>query len=187
MTCATVPGRRGGSTISTITHRHDLTITRIRVNLKLPYKNQLTPSPGLYAFRRYCAVRSEWDKAIPVAPGYNPAEVAPPLPPGGPRKWVQVTRIMTKRERRFDLSNIWYSIAALLDALVKRGHLRDDNDQDVDVRTPIQRQALPDEIAPSTLIEIGVVPAITTPVLDRTAPGRIISTMPLPAPTIEGQ
>jgi len=122
---------------------------RIRIRLKLPYKNQLTPSPGLHSFRRFISVKKEWERAIPEALAHQRAM--------GPRR-VTIVRLMTPRERPFDTGNLYYSCAAILDIVVAKGYLIDDRPELTDLDKPVQRLAVGDELAPSTWIEIEDLP-----------------------------
>lgn len=119
---------------------------RLRIPLKLPLKNTLTPSYDKRAFFAYMGVKREWWKAIPDAREDQRAL--------GPRS-VRIVRLMTTAERPYDVANVWFSAAAILDILVKKGYFVNDTPDLLTLKEPEQRLAVPpDEIAPSTYIEI---------------------------------
>jgi hypothetical protein len=123
---------------------------RIRVPLKIPYKNQLTPSPGLHSFRRFISVKKEWERAIPEALDHQRAS--------GPRR-IRIVRLMTARERPFDTGNLIYSAAAIIDIVVAKGYLVNDNPELTELATPVQRESAHGDLpAPATYIEIEELP-----------------------------
>lgn len=122
---------------------------RLKILLKLPYKNELTPSYDRSAFFRYMGVKREWEQAIPDAAPHQRAL--------GPRR-LTIVRLMTTRERPFDTGNVYYACAAIIDIVAKKGYLVDDTPDLLELEKPVQRRALPGEIAPSTYIEIEDLP-----------------------------
>lgn len=119
---------------------------RLRIPIKLPYKNQLTPSPGLHSFRRFISVKKEWERAIPEALDRQRAT--------GPRR-IRIVRLMTTRERPFDTGNLIYSAAAIIDIVVAKGYLVNDNPALTELATPVQRESEHGDLpAPATYIEI---------------------------------
>lgn len=123
---------------------------RLRIPLKLPYKNELTPSYDKGAFFRYQAVKREWKDAIP-----NPLPEQRAL---GARR-LTIVRIMTTRERPFDTGNVYYAAAAIIDIVAKKGWLVDDTPDLLDLLKPVQRREQPGDLeAPATYIEIEDLP-----------------------------
>lgn len=122
---------------------------RLRIPLKLPYKNQLTPSPDPNAWWRFLAVKREWTKAIP-----GPAEHQRAT---GERQ-MRIVRVMGPGERKWDIGNVHYASAAIIDIVAKKGWLVGDDADLCDLEKPVQRPAEGDEIAPSTYIEIKDLP-----------------------------
>lgn len=118
---------------------------RLRIPLKLPLKNTLTPSYDKRAFFAYMGLKREWERAIPKAEEHQRAL--------GPRS-VRIVRLMTKPERPYDTPNVWFSCAAILDILVHGGWFVDDTPDLLYLEQPIQRYAAYDEEAPATWIEI---------------------------------
>jgi len=131
---------------------------RIKVPLKLPLKNTLTPGPGNGPFFRFMAVKRQWKSAIPDPLPHQIAD--------GPRR-LTIVRLMTTRERPFDTGNVYYACAAIIDIVAKKGYLVDDTPDLLELEKPVQRLAVGDELAPSTWIEIEDVegPAVVTPLL----------------------
>lgn len=119
-------------------------IVTIRIPLKLPFKNQLTPSPDRHAWIRFISLRQRWMKEIPPAGK---------LRAFGPRS-LRVVRIMGPRERRYDTANLIYVCAALFDLIKDAGYLVNDSEVWCELRKPVQRRALPGERCPATLIEL---------------------------------
>ena len=122
---------------------------RLRIPLKIPYKNELTPSYDRSAFFRYMGVKREWEQAIPKAAEHQRAL--------GARR-LTIIRIMTPRERPFDTGNIYYSCAAIIDIVAKKGYLVDDTPDLLELEKPVQRLAVQGETAPATFIEIEDLP-----------------------------
>jgi hypothetical protein len=122
---------------------------RLRIPLKLPLKNTLTPGPGNGPFFRFMAVKREWKAAIPDA--------LPEQRALGPRR-LTIVRLMTTRERPFDTGNVYYAAAAIIDIVAKKGWLVDDTPDLLELEKPVQRRAIDDELAPSTYIEIEDLP-----------------------------
>jgi hypothetical protein len=122
---------------------------RLKIALKLPYKNELTPSYDKSAFFRYMGLKREWQAAIPKAVGEQLAL--------GPRR-LTIVRLMTTRERPFDTGNVYYAAAAIIDIVAKKGWLVDDTPDLLELEKPVQRLAAGDELAPSTYIEIEDLP-----------------------------
>ncbi len=122
---------------------------QLRILLKLPYKNELTPSYDKGAFFRYQAVKREWQAAIP-----DPEERQRAL---GARR-LTIVRLMAPRERAFDTGNVYYACAAIIDIVAKKGWLVDDTPDLLELEKPVQRRAGPGEIAPSTYIELEDLP-----------------------------
>jgi len=122
---------------------------RLKIPLKLPYKNELTPSYDKSAFFRYMGLKREWLAAIPKA---APDQVAL-----GARR-LTIVRLMTTRERPFDTGNVYYAAAAIIDIVAKKGWLVDDTPDLLELEKPVQRLAAGDELAPSTYIEIEDLP-----------------------------
>lgn len=141
---------------------------RLRIPLKLPYKNELTPSYDKSAFFRYMGVKREWEQAIPKAQEHQRAL--------GARR-LTIVRLMTSRERPFDTGNVYYAVAAIIDIVAHKGYLVDDTPDLLDLEKPVQRRAVGDEVAPSTYIEIedldgpavltGALPGVDWPVRTR--------------------
>ena len=122
---------------------------RLRIPLKLPYKNELTPAPGPRTFRVFMSVKGKWNKAIP--------EAAPHQRALGPRR-LTIVRLMTSRERPFETGNIYYAAAAIIDIVAKKGYLVDDTPDLLELEKPVQRLAVPGEIAPETYIDLEDLP-----------------------------
>ena len=122
---------------------------RLRIALKLPYKNELTPSYDRSAFFRYMGVKREWEQAIPKAQEHQRAL--------GARR-LTIVRLMTTKERPFDTGNVYYACAAIIDIVVHKGYLVEDTPDLLELEKPVQRLAVGDEIAPSTYIEIEDLP-----------------------------
>lgn len=140
-------------------------ILQLRIPLKLPYKNELTPSVTRGAFFRYMAVKREWKAAIPDPEPRQRAD--------GPRR-LRIVRLMTTRERPFDTGNVYYAAAAIIDIVAKKGWLVDDTPDLLELEKPVQRLAVGSELAPSTWIEI------------EDLPGPAVRTKDLPIATVEG-
>lgn len=122
---------------------------RLKIPLKLPYKNELTPSYDSRAFFCFRRVQADWKKAIP-----NPRPGERAL---GARR-LRIVRLMTIGERPFDTGNVYYAAAAIIDIVAKKGWLVDDTPDLLDLDRPVQRLAVGDELAPSTYIEIEDLP-----------------------------
>jgi len=123
---------------------------QIRIPLRLPYKNTLTPSYGNRAFFCFKALQREWWIAIP-----DPDERQRAV---GPRR-LTIVRLMTTKERKFDTGNVYYSCAAIIDIMAKKGWFVDDEPDLLELEKPVQRLAIPpEEIAPSTWFEIEDLP-----------------------------
>jgi hypothetical protein len=122
---------------------------RLRIPLKLPYKNELTPSYGNRAFFCFKAMQREWNAAIPNP---EPHQVAL-----GARR-LTIVRLMAGRERPFDTGNVYYAAAAIIDIVAKKGWLVDDTPELLELEKPVQRMADLGEDAPSTYIEIEDLP-----------------------------
>jgi len=122
---------------------------RLKIPLKLPYKNELTPSYDKSAFFRYMGLKREWQAAIP--------EPTPEQRALGARR-LTIVRLMTTKERPFDTGNVYYSAAAIIDIVAKKGWLVDDTPDLLELEKPVQRRAAGDEVAPSTYIEIEDLP-----------------------------
>ena len=112
---------------------------QLRIPLKLPYKNELTPSWDHRAFFAYQGVKKDWWKAIPDPEPQQRAD--------GPRS-LTIVRLMTESERRFDRANVYFASAAILDILVKKGWLIDDTDDALELEKPTQRLAGPEDDPP---------------------------------------
>jgi hypothetical protein len=122
---------------------------RLRIPLKLPYKNELTPSYDKGAFFRYQGLKREWKAAIPEALPHQRAL--------GARR-LTIVRIMGPRERPFDTGNVYYACAAIIDIVAQKGYLVDDTPDLLELEKPVQRLAVGDELAPATYIEIEDLP-----------------------------
>lgn len=123
---------------------------RLRIAVKMPYKNELTPSYGNRAFFCWKAMERTWRNAIPSP---NPDQIAL-----GPRR-LTIVRVMTPAERRFDTGNVYYACAALIDFLVKKGWFVGDEPDLLELEKPVQRLAGPDDlVAPATYFEIEDLP-----------------------------
>lgn len=130
---------------------------RLRIPVKMPYKNELTPSYGNRAFFCFKAMQREWWIAIP-----EPAEEQRAV---GPRR-LTIVRLMTPAERKFDTGNVYYACAALIDIMYKKGWFVNDDPDLLELEKPVQRLAIPpDEEAPATYFEIEDLPgpAVRTP------------------------
>ena len=91
----------------------------LSIPLKYPYKNELTPSPTLRAYLHFKELSKEWFYSIPKASRLlRQANV--------PRRLI-ITRIMGTRDRPFDVPNLYYAAAIIIDTLVKKDWLRDDD------------------------------------------------------------
>lgn len=132
---------------------------QLRIPMKLPSKNALTPSPDKGAFFRFMGVKRAWKAAIPAAAPHQRAV--------GPRR-LTIVRLMTARERPMDTGNVYFSAAAIIDIVAKKGWLVDDTPDLLELEKPVQRLAAPGELAPSTYLEI------------EDLPGPAIETAPLP-------
>jgi hypothetical protein len=118
---------------------------RLMIPLKLPLKNELTPSPDKRAFFAFQAVKRKWWHAIPEALPHQRAT--------GARR-LTIVRLMTTRERPFDTGNVYYSCAAIIDIVAKKGYLVDDTPDLLELEKPVQRRAEAHELAPATYIEL---------------------------------
>ena len=123
---------------------------QLRIPLKLPYKNELTPSFGNRAFFCFKRLLREWWIAIPDPDDRQRAV--------GPRR-LTIVRLMTVKERKFDTGNVYYSCAAIIDIMAKKGWFVDDEPELLELEKPVQRLAIPpDESAPATWFEIEDLP-----------------------------
>jgi len=128
--------------------RHDQATLTWTLPLKLPYKNQLTPSPGPHAWRRFKAIKETWAKAFYALPDRAPLRAT------GPRA-IKVTRILGPRERPFDTANLIYGLASIIDHLVHAGYLVDDTERWLFLERPEQRKAgASDPPGPATIIRL---------------------------------
>ena len=119
---------------------------QLRIPLKLPYKNELTPSYDRGAFFRYQEVKRTWRKAIP--------DPTPDQRADGARS-LTIVRLMTARERPFDTGNVYVSAAAIIDIIVEKGWLLQDDPRTCRLELPIQRLEGPgDDAAPCTYLVI---------------------------------
>jgi len=126
---------------------------RLRIPLKLPYKNELTPAPGPRTFRVFMSVKGKWKASIPDA--------LPEQRALGPRR-LTIVRIMGPRERPFDTGNVYYAAAAIIDIVAKKGWLVDDTPRLLELEKPVQRRQAPGDMpAPCTYIDIEDVEAAT--------------------------
>lgn len=91
----------------------------IRVPLAYPYKNQLTPSPSMRSFIRFKEVKQEWGWYLKSCARVHRQG---PLP-----RRLTITRVYSKKQRQFDIGNLYYPAAIIIDLLVGIGWLRDDN------------------------------------------------------------
>lgn len=123
---------------------------RLRIPEKLPYKNELTPSYDHRAYFSFKTVIKTWSKAIP-----DPTEEQRAL---GARS-LTIVRIMSPRERRFDVGNVYYSCAPLIDIMAKKGWFVGDEPDLLDLEKPVQRLAGPEDLEPpATYFEIEDLP-----------------------------
>lgn len=131
-------------------------VIQLRIPVKMPYKNELTPSWGNRAFFCFKAMQKEWNQAIPVPQEHQRAL--------GARR-LTIVRLMGPRERKFDTGNVYYACAALIDILVRKGWFIGDEPDLLELEKPDQRYAVGDEIAPATWFEIEDLPgpAVITP------------------------
>jgi hypothetical protein len=121
----------------------------LRVALKLPYKNELTPAPGPHAWLRFVKVKRDWGRCIPPVSVSQRAR--------GPRS-VRIERVMGPRERRFDTANVYFAAAAILDVLKQRGWLVNDSDVQCRLEQPLQRRAREGEMYPSVVLTLEDIP-----------------------------
>jgi hypothetical protein len=135
----------GLATIRAIPPREPVPRIVIRVLLKLPYKNELTPAPGRHAWLRFIKVKKDWARAVPKALPHQLAK--------GPRS-VLITRVMGPKERRFDTANVYFAAAAILDVIKSAGYLVNDSDVHCELLRPEQRRARPGEAFPSVILEL---------------------------------
>lgn len=138
----------------------DPTTYRLKVYQKPPTQNQVKPDTKVVkcrngnllpiAWLRVKNIERAWDKAIPKATERQRATT---------RRSLMFTRIMGPRERPYDRYNLCGGLKVVVDLLVAKGWLLDDNDLNCDERMPEQRYAKDGEPYPMTVIELQDLPA----------------------------
>lgn len=93
---------------------------RIRVPLHYPYKNELTPSVRIGAFVRFQRIKREWGWMLKMA---KPS----PRPQGQLARRLHIIRVYSTKQRPFDVGNLYYPAAIIIDHLVNLGWLRNDS------------------------------------------------------------
>jgi hypothetical protein len=118
----------------------------IIIPIRYPYKNELTPSVGIGAYLRFQAAKRTWHLCTPNAPAsWRSINLA---------RRVSITRLYSGRQRPFDIPNLYYPLAFIIDNLVKRRWLPDDDPRYlVDVRCS-QRRCLIGETKDETVVTL---------------------------------
>ena len=122
-----------------------MTIT-LSIPIRYPYKNELTPSLDRGAFLRFQARKREFYLCTPNAPPSWRREKLPIR--------LIITRLIGKRQRYFDVPNLYYPLAFIVDNLVKRRWIPDDDPRYLVAVRCIQRRIRPGETKDETLITL---------------------------------
>ena len=87
-----------------------------------PYKNELTPSPGLRSYLHYKHLIEQWGWLLKK---HSPT----PRPQGQRSRRLVITRLYVGKQRAFDIGNLYVGAAIMIDHLVKMGWFRDDTER----------------------------------------------------------